>query len=63
MSHRTTIHKMMRQAGFVLVRCKKHFVYRNERGITITVPNHNRMNNITFKKLKKKIEQHMDEVS
>lgn len=56
MSHRTKLQKILKKNGFVLIRSKRHFVYRNETtGQTIIVPNHNKMNPITFKKIIKEI--------
>lgn len=60
MSHRTKIQKLLRQAGFVLVRKNKHFIYKNETGDMITLPNHNKMNQMTFKHLKKRIEMYQN---
>lgn len=57
MSHRTEIQKLLKQSGFVLVRKKRHFVYKNSDGATVIVPNHNKMNNITFKGIVKQIKK------
>lgn len=60
MSHRTKLQKMLKKAGFELVRKSKHFVYKNGAGGTVVLPNHNKMNNITFKKLKREIEMYQN---
>jgi len=57
MSHRTTLKRLLRSAGYELVRSKNHFVYKDSNGSIVIVPNHNKMNNITFKKIKKQIER------
>lgn len=55
MSHRKTLIKELEKNGFVLIRASKHFVYRNNTGETIIVPNHNKMNEFTYRSLIKKI--------
>lgn len=60
MSHRTKLQKLLKKSGFKLIRKSKHFVYRNEAGNTVIIPNHNKMNNNTFKKIKKEIEDFPD---
>lgn len=55
-SDRKQIQKTLKQKGFELVRSKNHFVYRNAKGCTIIVPNHNKMNPITFKQIMKQLE-------
>ena len=55
MSHRTKIQKELRKAGFTLVRQSKHFVYKNDIGQTIIVPNHNKMNEFTYRKIMKQV--------
>lgn len=55
MSHRTKLQKLLKQSGFVLVRSKNHFVYKNETGRTVIVPNHNKMNELTFRSIMKQI--------
>lgn len=57
MSHRTLIQKELIQAGFQLVRTNGHFVYRNSQCDTIIVPNHNKMNENTFRGIMKKIKK------
>jgi predicted RNA binding protein YcfA (HicA-like mRNA interferase family) len=56
MSHRKSIQKLLNSKGFELVRSKNHMVYRNAQGQTVIVPNHNKMNEITFRKLIKQVE-------
>ena len=56
MSHRTKIQKLLKKQGFELIRNSKHLIYRNETGQTVVVPNHNRMNIITYRKILKQIE-------
>lgn len=55
MSDRTNLHKMLCQAGFILVRSSKHLIYKNSFGKTIAVPNHNKMNSLTYKRIVKEI--------
>ena len=43
--------------GYILVRQSKHFVYRNVDGDTIIVPNHNKMNQHTYKSILKQIQK------
>lgn len=56
MSHRKAIQKLLKKKGFELARSKNHFVYKRDDGKTVIVPNHNKMNPITFKKLVKEVE-------
>lgn len=57
MSHRKSIQKLLNSKGFALVRSKNHMVYRNNQGLTIIVPNHNKMNENTYRQLVKQIEK------
>ena len=55
MSHRTKLHKELTARGYVLVRNKNHLIYRNSQGETQVVPNHNKMNENTYRGILKKI--------
>lgn len=55
MSHRTKLHKELTQAGYQLIRNKNHLIYRNAQGETAVVPNHNKMNENTYRSILKKI--------
>lgn len=57
MSHRKICIKELERAGFQLVRSNGHFVYRNEAGHTVVVPNHNKMNENTFRSIMKQIKK------
>lgn len=54
-SHRNDVKRELERAGYILVRSKNHFVYRNATGHTIIVPNHNKMNEFTYRGIMKKI--------
>lgn len=56
MSQRTKLKKILTQAGFILVRQTRHLIYRDDRGNTVVVPNHNNINHSTFKKIMKQID-------
>ena len=55
MSHRKVVIKELENNGYQLVRSNGHFIYRNNQGQTIIVPNHNKMNEFTFRHIMKKI--------
>lgn len=55
MSHRTKLDKELRNAGYVLIRHTNHLIYRNSQGDTAVVPNHNKMNENTYRSILKKI--------
>jgi len=55
MNHRTIVQKLLKQSNFKLIRRSKHLIYRNNKGMTIVVPHHKRMNEYTFRTLIKEI--------
>jgi predicted RNA binding protein YcfA (HicA-like mRNA interferase family) len=55
MSHRTKLDKELRQAGYVLVRHSNHLIYRNSQGDTAVVPNHNKINEMIYRKILRQI--------
>jgi len=55
MSHRKTAIKELERNGFNLVRSNGHFVFRNAEGGTVIVPNHNKMNENTYRTIMKQI--------
>ena len=55
MSHRKTVQMELIRSGFQLIRHGKHFVYRNNTNETVIVPNHNKMNELTYRGIMKKI--------
>jgi len=57
MSHRTKLQKLLKKQGFDLVRSKRHFVYKNDQGNTIIMPNHNKMNELTYKGIVKQLKK------
>ena len=57
MSHRKSAIKELEAAGFKLVRSNGHFVYRNDAGETVIVPNHNKMNENTYRSIMKQIKK------
>ena len=56
MSKRTLLNKKLTKAGYELVRSKKHFVYKNDKGSTVIVPNHNKISKHIINKILKDIE-------
>lgn len=57
MSQRTLLDKELRKAGFYLARSKNHLVYKNDKGNTIIVPNHNKINKFTFNGIIKQLKK------
>jgi predicted RNA binding protein YcfA (HicA-like mRNA interferase family) len=55
MSHRKHLCQLLEKQGYVLIRSNNHFVYRNSTGNTVIVPNHNKMNENTFRSIIKKV--------
>ena len=55
MSHRKSLIKLAESKGFILVRKSKHFIYKKD-GKTVIIPNHNKMNNFTYKGIVKQLE-------
>lgn len=59
-SHRKELIKILKKEGFELARSKRHFVWKNEKGQTIIMPNHNKMSEQTFRGIQKQIKQALE---
>lgn len=57
MSHRKSLIQTLEANGFKLVRSNGHFVFRNDTGTTVIVPNHNKMNENTYRSIMKQIKK------
>lgn len=55
MSHRKQAIKELERNGFNLIRSNGHFVFKHPDGGTVIVPNHNRMNENTYRTILRQI--------
>lgn len=55
MSHRTHLDQVLSTAGYTLARSSKHLIYKHPEHPMVTVPNHNKMNENTYRSILKKV--------